>query len=390
DADLAALANMGRGQAVIVLGDHARAAALLDAAMVAVCAGEVSPIVAGLVYCGAIEACQEMVDLRRAHEWTGALSRWCEEQPELVPYRGQCLVHRAEIMERHGEWDRGLDEARDACDRLIGDHALGEAFYRLAELHRLRGELPEAEDAYRAASRSGRQPQPGLALLRLAQDQPAAAEAAIRRVVAETTGAVPRCRVLGPYVEIALANGSVADARVAADELREIAAEVAAPLLTAAATHAHGAVMLAEGEAGSALPVLRSAWAAWRRLDMPYQAARARVLIGLACRALGDTDGADMEFDAAKLGFAQLCANTDLHRLEALALTGSRPRHGGLTDREVEVLRLVAKGLTNRQIGSALVVSEHTVARHLQNIFAKLGVPSRTAASTYAKEHDLL
>ncbi len=386
DPDLAAFAAMGRGRVMVALEQPAAATVLLDAAMVAVCSGEVSPAMAGLVYCGAIEACQEMVDLRRAREWTGALSRWCEEQPDRVPYRGQCLVHRAEIMALHGDWARGIDEARDACERLSGEPAAGNAFYRLGELHRLRGELAEADDAFRAASRAGRTPQPGLALLRLAQGQPVVAQAAIRRVVEETSAAVPRCLVLIPYVEIALANGGVTEARVAADELCELAAQADRPVLRAYAAHAHAAVTLAEGAAGAALPVLRTTWSIWRRLDMPYEAARVRVLVGLACRALGDNDGADMEFEAAGQEFERLGAHTDRRQLDAVAAIGRAHRDGDLTDREVEVLALVAKGMTNRQIGTALVVSEHTVARHLQNIFAKLGVSSRTAASSFLRE----
>jgi DNA-binding CsgD family transcriptional regulator len=390
DADLAALGRMGCGRAMVALGDCAGAVTPLDEAMVAVRAGELSPIATGLVYCGAIETCQEMFDLRRAKEWTGALSRWCDRQPDLVPFRGECLVHRTEILELHGDWEHALAEARRACEWLAGKPAVGDALYRRAELHRLRGELAEAEAAYRAASRAGRQPQPGLALLRLAQGDTAAAAAAIRRLVDEVSGAVARARVLGAYVEIMLAVGDTAAARAGADELDEVAGALGAPPLRALAAHATGAVRLADGDARGALPPLRAAWAAWRDLDCPYQTARVRVLVGLAYRALGDRDTADMEFDAARLGFTRLGARIDLARLDALLGGGSDPRPGGLTAREVEVLALVARGLTNREIASALVISEHTVARHVQNILGKLDLPSRTAASHFAHRHGLL
>lgn len=390
DTDLVALARMGCGRALVALGDFRRATGFLDLAMVAVNAGETTPVVSGLVYCGAIEACQEMFDLGRALEWTGALSRWCDGQPRMVAYRGQCLVHRAEIMELRGEWQDALEEARGASERLAGRPAAGDALYRLAELHRLRGELSEAERAYRAASRAGHHAQPGLALLRLAQGRLPAAQAAIRRVLGETVPAAARARLLGAHVEIALAAGDLIEARTGAEELDRIAAVVGAPLLTAAAGQATGAVLLAEGAAERALPVLRRAWAGWRALDSPYQAARVRVLVGCACRDLGDVDSAEMDFEAARLVFERLGAGTDLRRLDGPAASGGTGGRVPLTDRERQVLVLVAAGMTNRQIGSAIVVSEHTVARHLQNIFTKLGVSSRTAASSYAHRHGLV
>lgn len=390
DHDLVAFGLLGRGQTLIGLGARAEGLAVLDEVIVAVTAGEVSPLVVGLVYCGAIEACQETFDLRRAKEWTAALSHWCDAQPDLVHYRGQCLVHRAEIMAFHGAWPDAAEEVQLACERLSGEPAIGAAFYQQAELHRLRGHFADAEDAYRLASQWGREPQPGLALLRLAQGQGDAAQAAIRRVVDETEGSVARSRLLGPYVEIMLAAGDVASARQGADELCEIAAVLDALFLHALAAHATAAVLLAEGEARAALPVLRKAWAAWRDLEAPYEAARVRLLIGLACEALGDRDTAEMEIDAARLGFQQLGAATDLAKVEALARKAPASGPQGLTAREIEVLALVAKGKTNREISAGLVISEHTVARHVQNIFAKLGVSSRTAAGAFAFEHGLV
>jgi DNA-binding CsgD family transcriptional regulator len=389
DRDLATLGALGHGQSLVALGRTAEGAADLDEAIVAISADEVSPVVTGIVYCAAIETCQLAFDLRRAQEWTTALDRWCDAQPDLVPFRGQCLVHRSQILQLHGAWNDASDEAQRAFELLAGGPAAGLALYQQGELHRVQGQRDAAERAYRDAHRAGREPQPGLALLRLAQGRVVAALGAIRRVVGEARGAVARAAVLGPDVEIRLAAGDVAGARASADELSAIALDLGATLVQAAAAQATGAVLLAEGEAGSALDTLRRAWAGWHGLDAPYEAARVRVLVGLACRALGDEEGAAMELDAARWVFDQLGAVPDLARVTDLA----RPTPGSppapLTAREAEVVRLVARGRTNREIAAELFISDRTVARHLSNIFAKLGLSSRAAATAWAYEHGL-
>jgi DNA-binding NarL/FixJ family response regulator len=393
DPQLVALARAGEGRCLIYLGQLAQGMALLDEAMVAITAREVSPTAVGDLYCTVIDGCQEVFDVRRAREWTAALSHWCDAQPELVLYRGQCLIHRAEIMLLRGAWGDALDEVRRAIERLAqpaSQRAVGAAYYLLGELHRLHGEVTAAEEVYRQANQWGQQPQPGLALLRLAQGRVDAASAAIRRVLDEAEHAFARAPLLAPYVEIVLAAGDVGAGRAAAEELAGVASSWEAPLLQAQAAQARGAVLLAEGDARGAVAALRRAWAGWRELEAPYDAARARVLLGLACRALGDEDGAAMELDAARSVFERLGAGPDLARVEQLARTAPRPTPGGLTARELEVLALVAGGRTNRAIAAELVISERTVATHVSSILTKLGLPSRSAATAYAYRHHLV
>ena len=391
DVGLITLGLMGQGQTLIALGRWVDALRSLDEAMVAVARDDMPPLVAGTVLCGAIDACWRIFDVRRTVEWTAALTRWCDTQPDLVPFRGQCLVHRAGIMRLHGDWPDAMDEANRACRSLSGRAAYGEALYETGELHRLRGDRADAEAAYRAASRAGRDPQPGLALLRLAQRDVDAAAAAIHRLRDEASDPAARARMLEPFVEIAVQSGDLDGAREAAAELDALAEVMGTAYLGAAAAHAAGSVHLAEGNPQAALPPLRRAWVAWRTLEVPYAAARTRELIGLACTALGDREGGEMELDAARLGFRLLGAAADTARVEDLLAAGrDRGQGHGLTAREREVVALVAKGRTNREIAATLVISEHTVARHVQNVFGKLDVVSRTALCSFAYEQGLV
>ena len=329
DADLIALALQVEGRALVRVGRVGEAMAAFDEATVAVVAGELSPVVVGTVYCSMLEACQEILEWRRASECTEALMAWCGKQPDMVTYSGRCLVHRAEILHLHGAWSESVEEARRAGERLAhaaDSYAAGAAFYRQAEVYRVLGDFTAAEDAYQQASLWGHQPQPGLALLRLAQGRTDAAQAAIRRVVAETTDRLGRAKLLPAQVEIMVVVGDVQSARDAAGELTEIAERYDTLALRAVADHAQGAVLLTEGDARAAVVALRGAWQAWRELEAPYEAARVRVLVGLGCRALGDEEAAAMELDAARGAFAQLGAAPDLARLATLDRGTPSPR----------------------------------------------------------------
>jgi DNA-binding CsgD family transcriptional regulator len=392
DSDLFALATHEQGHVLIRLGRIKQGLRLLDEAMVAVTSGELAPIVSGIVYCGVILACQDAHEVRRAQEWTAALSAWCKRQPDLVAFTGRCLTHRAELMQLHGAWLEALEEARRAeerCAQAENPAGAGEAFYRRGEIHRMRGDFGVAEDAYRQASGRGREPQPGLALLRLAQGKLDAAEAAIRRALAETAEAGRRVRLLPAYVEIMLAAGDLAAARDATGELESLAEGHEKDALGAMAAQTRGALELAEGDAGAALMSMRHAGEVWQELEAPYEAARVRELIALACRALDDEDSAALELEAARPAYVELGARPDLTRIGSLARAATRKAYV-LTERELEVLQLVAAGKTNKAIGAALALSERTVDRHVSNILAKLRVSSRAAATASAYERGLL
>jgi ATP/maltotriose-dependent transcriptional regulator MalT len=390
--DLCALALLLEGQAAATDARVSEGLGLLDEAMVAVTTEDLSPVISGLVYCAVILTCQEVFEVRRAREWTAALDRWCRQQPDLVAFTGRCLVHRAEILQLGGSWQHALKEARQACRRFVetNNPTAGLALYREAELLRLQGDFRAAEAAYRAASQAGWDPQPGLAQLRLAQGRVDAAAAAIRRAAGEAGDPVRRAGLLPAYVEIMLAAGEPEEADGPCDELEELARTYSSAMLDAIAAYERGGVELAAGNASPALELLRRALEAWRALEAPYEAARTRVLIGEACRMLEDSDACTLELEAALADFVRLGALPDAARVERLL---GRDREGtahGLSQRELEVLALVASGRSNREIAAALVISEHTVARHVQNIFAKLRVSSRAAATAFAFEHELV
>ncbi|MFG2982237.1 LuxR C-terminal-related transcriptional regulator [Streptomyces sp. NPDC048258] len=393
DPDLTNFALVSLGESRIRLGQVDEGVRLLDEAMVAVTAGEVSPIVTGLAYCAVIATCHEAFDLHRAREWTAELSRWCAAQQELVPYRGICLAHRVEIMRLHGDWTDALDEANRACRwmrSVAATQSADAAYYQLGELHRLRGEHDQAERAYREASRLGHTAQPGVALSLLAAGDTGAAERAIRTALDAAEDRTSRCRLLPAYAEVMLAAEKVDEARAAAEELAAAAGAMDSSLLNAVSGQTRGAVLLASGDARAAQVVLGHAVATFRELDVPYDAARTRLLIGLSCRETGDEITAQLEIEAAESVFRELGAAPDLLRAEKLALKATTRTAGLLTPRELDVLRHVAVGKSNRAVADDLFLSEKTVARHLSNIFAKLGVSSRSAATAYAHRHDLV
>jgi DNA-binding CsgD family transcriptional regulator len=396
DADLIALARLGLGSIRVLRGDTAEGCRLLDEVMTAVTAGEVSPLPAGIVYCAVIDVCRQTLDVRRAREWTDALTHWCDRQPDLVPFRGECLVHRSEVALGHADWDEALVQAERATT-LFADRpgpGLGLALYQLGEVHRLRGETAAAEEAYRAANQHGFGHQPGLALLLLEQGRTEAAATTVRRLLAERPPGPVGVRMLAMAVDVLLATGDVDRAAVVADELDALALDQEHECPRALAAVSRGAVLLARDEPKAALDALRRALGLWQDLDVPYEAARTRVLMGLARRALGDEDGALADLDAARWTFTRLGAQPDVARVDRLAEPSAVAEvavgTGPLTARELDVLRLVARGGTNRSIASALHLSEKTVARHLSNIYAKLDLPSRAAATAYAYEHSLV
>ena len=391
DRDLLAVARLGTGEVLIAGGDVATGLRLLDEVMVDVVSGVLSPIPTGIVYCAVIDACMKELDLVRAAEWTEAMSRWSEEQPELVAFRGTCLVHRAQILQAHGDWLRATREVARAME-VFARHpnpAAGAAHYLTAEMHRVVGELDEAEVAYRAAASYGIDATPGLALLRLAEGRASAAADAARRMLAQTDDPMVRPSALTAAAEILIAVGDVEAAEAAVVELEQVVERSNAALLRGTALRARGALAMAAGDPVGALVRLRGSRRRWIELAMPYEAARTDTVIAAACRAAGDPEAADLADAAAASTFRRLGADPAVAALPLVRPVGPAS-DTVLSARECDVLRLVAAGGTNRSIGSDLGLSEHTVARHLQNIFTKIGVSSRAAATAWAYEHDVL
>jgi len=388
DENLAGLARLLCGSALTTLGEHEAGLAVLDECMLAATRGELSPLVAGIVYCGTIGCCNRVYAMDRAREWTAALDAWRRSQPQLVAFTGACLVHRSEIMQLQGAWQEALEEARSAAGGADRE-GVPAAFYQEGEILRLRGDFEAAESAYRSASQHGREPQPGLALLRAASGQTAAAVAAIRQVLASAPSAHERIRFLPAAVEILLAARDLEGAQKAAADLEQIAQDTGNDIIASLASHARGSIHHAEGNDRAALEPLRRAFTTWQRVGAPYLAARIRTEIAAALSALGDAEGAELERDAARAVFRDLGATPDLERLGGTSAVRSAQPFG-LTPRELEVLRLVASGRTNRAIADQLFLSEKTVDRHVSNLFTKLDVSTRAAATAFAYQHKLV
>jgi len=390
DGDLLAMSLHVEGLLLLDGGQVAEGLARMDEAMALILAGDISPYFTGIVYCALIQACLELSDIRRAGEWSDAAGVWCEALPPEAPIIGFCRVNRAEVERIRGAWPEAEAAARLAAEQLavIEPGSAGLAHYQIGEIRRRMGDLVGATEAYGRANELGADPQPGLALLRLAQGDPEIAAASLRTSLATRATGPRRARVLAACVEVALATSDVVGGRTASEELAGIAAEIGMRALEAAAAAADGAVLLAEGDPEGAADRLRTAVSLGQDVRTPYETARARVLYGQALHALGDDEGMQLALVAALATFEQLGAEPDAATVRRLLRPpGEIP--GGLTAREVEVLRLLAAGKTNRDIAIELVISEHTVARHIQNVYAKIGVSSRAAATAFAFEHDL-
>lgn len=390
DPDLVATARHLTGLIRLQMGQVREGLALLDEAMVAASAGELSPLVTGLIYCSVIEGCQEVYALERAREWTLVLADWCAAQPEMVAFAGVCSVHRTEVLQLRGAWPQAMLEARRAigrCER-VNRRATGAAYYQLAELHRQRVEFAEAEDFYRRASQFGWDVQPGLALLRLAQLQLEASARSIRAALGAASGRSRRARLLPAFVEIMVAAGATDEAAEACRELDEVALFFCSGALAALSAEAKGRVLLAQGDALAALRHLREAFQCWQAAEAPYPAARLRVLMARCSHAVGDVDAERFELSAARATFDELGPN--LADAALAPLEAHPPEASPLTARELEVLRLLAAGVTNKVIAARLSLSEKTIERHVSNIFTKLDVSSRAAATAYAYQHRLV
>jgi DNA-binding CsgD family transcriptional regulator len=393
DRDLSALALLGTGQASLELGRAEEGLRMFDEVMVAVTAGELSAVPSGIAYCAVIGNCQVAFDLERALQWTAALDSWCRDRPDMVAFSGQCQAHRAELFRLHGAWAEALEAAAGARERSgRGDpQARFGGYYQQGEVQRLTGVLDAAEESFRQAANSGYEPQPGLALLTLARGGAKQAQTMIRRAAA-VAGAASGRHLLPALVEIELAASDLDAARRGAEDLLRFARECPLPMVRAHAHQADGAVRLREGDPTGASQALRQAWHLWTGLGVPYEAARCRLLLGQACRALGDEASAVMDLGSAHAEFLELGAAPAAAWAASLLQAGTDDAGRApspLTPRELEVLRLVASGQGNRAIAAHLFLSEKTVARHVSNIFLKLGLSSRAAATRYAFEHGL-
>ena len=389
DADVEVLATMSLGRALVAAGRIEDGFGQMDQIMLMISSHRVSDRVAGPAYCAVIASCLARWDLERARVWTRDLSSWCDAQQGLRPFRGECSVLRAVVLRAGGEWSEAEHALAEVADRERRPETRENAVYGLGELHRLRGRRAEAEAAYRLAAELGREVQPGLGLLRRDQGDYTAARSGIARALDAAVEPGRHADLLAAQVELETAHGEVEIAERAAKDLEALAVALDTVYLRAQADRARGLVRISADDSEHALPLLRRSWAAWRRLDAPYEAAMTRVHLGRATRALGDEEGAQLEFDAARSVLALLGAAPDLDRLERFASPASPSAAAGLTRREGEVVGLIARGLSNRRIADELFLSERTVARHVSNILAKLVLPNRAAVTAFAFEHGL-
>ncbi len=362
----------------------------LDEAMLPVQEGRVLPEWTGNLYCRMMQLCHELGDLRRAQRWTEITERWHPDYAPAVIFRGICRVHRVQLLQVHGEWERAEQEARQATTELaeLDVAVVAEADYRLGELHRLQGALDEAEDDYRRAHRNGRDPLPGLALVHLRRGRGQVAMSVLDAALASATTPQERAPLLAARVEVALARDDPGLAERLVAELAELARSHDSPCWRADAQRWEGAVLLARDRPAAAVPVLREARRLWQQVDAPYDVARVRLDLAAALEALGDRDSARREQDAAVETLEQLGARQDLARVRARRPADRDP--DGLSPRELEIVAAIAAGETNRAAAERLHISERTVARHLANIYLKADVSSRTAAVAWARDRGLL
>jgi len=390
DTTLLSLALMTAGTALLRKGAVAEGMALVDEAMLPVRAGRIPPDMAGNLYCQMIAVCWELFDLRRAREWTAATERWCEQFDSAVMFSGICRMHRVQLRQVSGEWDGAAADARIVCTELVGmnTEVVAEGHYLLAELLRLRGDTVGAASAYRRAHELGRDPQPGLALLTAQTDAVGAGLVSLVTALTTHQGAeYARAPLLHAVVDLAVDLPDLDAAEGASEQLTAMAHRWQSDGLHALAADARGAVLLAAGSPGEAVVSLREAVRRWQELEAPHACARSRTRLGQAYSALGDHGAATRELDVAERTLTALDAVADLRRLARLRRGAGLP--GGLTVREAEILRRVSRGGTNKQVADALVISEKTVARHLANIYSKLGVSTRTAAVAWARDTGL-
>lgn len=388
--DLVAMALHAEGLSLLDAGEISEGLARMDEAMIDVLSGRIDPYFTGIIFCSLIAACLELNDVRRAGEWSDAARTWCDTLQPGSLFPGMCRVNRAEVARLRGSWAEAEAEAELASKELetVEPGLAGLALVQIGEISRRRGDLAGAEMAFGRAQELGADPQPGLAFLRQSQGRRDAARTGLETALRSEQRPARRARLLGAQIEVAIAAGELDEARTVLDELGAIAGDGGTTALQTLAGTAKGAYSLAEGDAAGALEQLRSAAASWQALKLPWEAARTRVLVGRALSAADDAAGAQAEYRAALTTLEQLGAGHDIQEVQRL-IGAPEPLPRGLTAREAEVLRLVAAGKTNRDIAVELVISEHTVARHLQNLFAKVGVSSRAAATAFAYEHDL-